>query len=179
MPPSDSAAGDSASMRSPTVSAATGRWSSRAISSIIDLTDPEMSFQDNKKRKNQAGEDGKGWKRWAGDPAEAQREEAHRKALNAVDAAQDALRAHGPQSQECQEALQLAEELVKSRGPHAAAGSASAMHCAAGSSGSTVGPAAGDSGSAVGPGLASEEDEEETPEKDDIVDLMQDEELHE
>ena len=167
MPPSDGAAGDLASMRSRTEAAATPRLSSTAISSIIDLTSR------NRKRKNQAGQDGKGRKRLTGDPMEARQEEAHQKAKNAIDAAQEALWAHGPQSQECRDALRLAEELVNINnalhgtmrgGPHAG-GSASAMcpaaGCAAGSSGSTMGCEAGSSGSAEGPGLASEEAEEE------------------
>ena len=86
VPPSDGAAGDLASMRSRTEAAATPRLSSTAISTIIDLTG--MSF--SRTRKNQAGQDGKG---------------AHQKAKNAIDAAQEALWAHGPQSQECRDAL--------------------------------------------------------------------------
>ena len=176
VPPSDGAAGDLASMRSRTEAAATPRLSSTAISTIIDLTG--MSF--SRKRKNQAGQDGKGRKRLTGDPVEARQEEAHQKAKNAIDAAQEALWAHGRQSQECRDALRLAEELVninnalrgRMRGGPQAGGSASAMcpatgrsdstvGCAAGSSGSTMGCEAGSSGSAEGPGLASEEAEEE------------------
>ena len=176
VPPSDGAAGDLASMRSRTEAAATPRLSSTAISTIIDLTG--MSF--SRKRKNQAGQDGQGRKRLTGDPVEARQEEAHQKAKNAIDAAQEALWAHGPQSQECRDALRLAEELVninnalhgRMRGGPQAGGSASAMcpaagssdstvGCAAGSSGSTMGCEAGSSGSAEGPGLASEEAEEE------------------
>ena len=175
VPPSDGAAGDLASMRSRTEAAATPRLSSTAISTIIDLTG--MSF--SRKRKNQAGQDGKGRKRLTGDPVEARQEEAHQKAKNAIDAAQEALWAHGPQSQECRDALWLADELVninnalhgRMRGGPQDGGSASAMcpaagssdstvGCAAGSSGSTMGCEAGSSGSAEGPGLASEEAEE-------------------
>ena len=170
VPPSDGAAGDLASMRSRTEAAATPRLSSTAISAIIDLTSR------HRKRKNQAGQDGKGRKRLTGDPVEARQEEAHQKAKNAIDAAQEALWAHGRQSQECRDALRLAEELVningRMRGGPQAGGSASAMcpatgrsdstvGCAAGSSGSTMGCEAGSSGSAEGPGLASEEAEEE------------------
>ena len=108
--PSDGAAGDLASMRSRTEAAATPRLSSTAISTIIDLTG--MSFSRNRKRKNQAGQDGKGRKRLTGDPVEAWQEEVHQKAKNAIDAAQEALWAHGPQSQECRDALRLADELV-------------------------------------------------------------------
>ena len=156
MQPSDGAAGDLASMRSRTEAAATPRLSSMAISTIIDLTG--MSFSRNRKRKNQAGQDGKGRKRLTGDPVEARQEEAHQKAKNAIDAAKEALWAHGPQSQECRDALRLAEELVSIHealhgrmrgGPHAG-GSASAMCPAAGSSDSTVGCAAGSSDSTVG-----------------------------
>lgn len=163
MPPSDGAAGDLASMRSRTEAAATPSLSSMPLSSIMDLTSR------NRKRKNQAGQDGKGRKRFTGDPLEARQGEAHQKAKNAIDAAQEALWAHGPQSQECRDALRLAEELVSIHealhgrmrgGPHAG-GSASAMCPAAGSSDSTVGCAAGSSGSMMGPGLASEEAEEE------------------
>ena len=167
MPPSDGAAGDLASMRSRTEAAATPRLSSTAISAIIDLTSR------HRKRKNLAGQDGKGRKRLTGDPVEARQEEAHQKAKIAIDAAQEALWAHGRQSQECRDALRLAEELVninnalhgRMRGGPQAGGSASAMcpaaGCAAGSSGSTMGCEAGSSGSAEGPGLASEEAEEE------------------
>ena len=138
VPPSDGAAGDLASMRSRTEAAATPRLSSTAISTIIDLTG--MSF--SRKRKNQAGQDGKGRKRFTGDPLEAQQNEAHQKATNAIDAAQEALWAHGRQSQECRDALRLAEELVninnalhgRMRGGPQAGGSASAMCPAAGSS---------------------------------------------
>jgi hypothetical protein len=127
----------------------------------------------NRKRKNQAGQDGKGRKRFTGDPLEARQGEAHQKAKNAIDAAQEALSAHGPQSQVFRDAFQLADELVNiSNALHGtmrerprAGGSASAMcpaaGCAAGSSGSTMGCEAGSSGSAEGPGLASEEAEEE------------------
>lgn len=173
MPPIG-AAGDSASMRSRTEAAATPSWSSMPLSSIMDSTSR------NRKRKNQAGQDGKGRKRFTGDPLEARQEEAHQKAKNAIDAAQEALSAHGPQSQVFQDAFQLADELVnisndlqhgRMRGRPRAGGSASAMcpaagrsdstvGCAAGSSGSTVGRAAGSSGSMMGPGLASEEFEE-------------------
>ena len=154
MPPSDGAAGDLASMRSRTEAAATPSLSSMPLSSIMDLTSR------NRKRKNQAGQDGKGRKRFTGDPLEARQGEAHQKAKNAIDAAQEALWAHGPQSQECRDALRLAEELVNINnalhgtmrgGPHAG-GSAS---------GSMMGCGAGSSGSAEGPGLASEEAEEE------------------
>ena len=89
MQPSDGAAGDLASMRSRTEAAATPRLSSMAISTIIDLTG--MSFSRNRKRKNQAGQDGKGRKRLTGDPVEARQEEAHQKAKNAIDAAKEAL----------------------------------------------------------------------------------------
>ncbi|CAL1161614.1 unnamed protein product [Cladocopium goreaui] len=75
VPPSDGAAGDLASMRSRTEAAATPRLSSTAISTIIDLTG--MSF--SRKRKNQAGQDGKGRKRLTGDPVEARQEEAHQR----------------------------------------------------------------------------------------------------
>ena len=122
---------------------------------------------------------GKGRKRLTGDPVEAWQEEVHQKAKNAIDAAQEALWAHGPQSQECRDALRLADELVninnalhgRIRGGPQDGGSASAMcpaagssdstvGCAAGSSGSTMGCEAGSSGSAEGPGLASKEAEE-------------------
>ena len=163
MPPSDGAAGDLASMRSRTEAAATPSLSSMPLSSIMDLTSR------NRKRKNQAGQDGKGRKRFTGDPLEARQGEAHQKAKNAIDAAQEALWAHGPQSQECRDALRLADELVninnalhgRIRGGPQDGGSASAMCPAAGSSDSTVGCAAGSSGSMMGPGLASEEAEEE------------------
>lgn len=163
VPPSDGAAGDLASMRSRTEAAATPSLSSMPLSSIMDLTSR------NRKRKNQAGQDGKGRKRLTGDPMEARQEEAHQKAKNAIDAAQEALWAHGPQSQECRDALRLADELVninnalhgRIRGGPQDGGSASAMCPAAGSSDSTVGCAAGSSGSMMGPGLASEEAEEE------------------
>jgi len=152
--PSDGAAGDLASMRSRTEAAATPRLSSTAISTIIDLTG--MSF--SRKRKNQAGQDGKGRKRLTGDPMEARQEEAHQKAKIAIDAAQEALWAHGRQSQECRDALRLADELVninnalhgRIRGGPQDGGSASAMCPAAGSSDSTVGCAAGSSDSTVG-----------------------------
>ena len=85
MPPSDGAAGDLASMRSRTEAAATPSLSSMPLSSIMDLT------SSNRKRKNQAGQDGKGRKRFTGDPLEARQGEAHQKAKNAIDAAQEAL----------------------------------------------------------------------------------------
>ena len=150
MPPSDGAAGDLASTPS------------MPLSSIMDFTSR------NRKRKNQAGQDARGRKRFTGDPLEAQQNEAHQKATNAIDAAQEAMWAHGPQSQECQDALRLADELVNisnafhrpmRKGPRAG-GSASAMCPAAGRSDSTVGCAAESSGSMMGPGLASEEFEE-------------------
>jgi hypothetical protein len=122
------------------------------LSSIMDLTSR------NRKRKNQAGQDGKGRKRFTGDPLEARQGEAHQKAKNAIDAAQEALSAHGPQSQVFRDAFQLADELVNiSNDLHGtmrerprAGGSASAMCPAAGSSDSTVGCAAGSSDSTVG-----------------------------
>ena len=181
VPTSHSAAGDLASMRSTTVSATTLRLRSR-----------------NTKRKIEAG-----------DLVEDQSKEAFQKALDAVNAAQEALWAHGPRSQECQDTLRLAHQLVDiyesitermTGGPHAADGGfVSEMHCAVESSDSrlqafdTTGQQAGQptpgnvsepaslvcSSSAVGPGLASEEAEEEIPEVDDLVDLIQDEELSE
>ena len=152
VPPSDGAAGDLASMRSRTEAAATPSLSSMPLSSIMDLTSR------NRKRKNQAGQDGKGRKRFTGDPLEARQGEAHQKAKNAIDAAQEALSAHGPQSQVFRDAFQLADELVNiSNDLHGtmrerprAGGSASAMCPAAGSSDSTVGCAAGSSDSTVG-----------------------------
>ena len=178
VPPSHSVAGDSASMRSATVSEAT----------------PRLRYRNTKRKLK---------------PVEDQSQEAYQKALDAVNAAQEALWAHGPRSQECQDTLQLAHQLVDTYeritermtgGPHAAdGGSVSEMHCTVESSDSRLQafdttrkqagqPTSGNvsepasqvcSSSALGPGLASEEAEEEIPEADDLVDLMQDEELSE